>query len=72
MRPDRPSTRFRHLRSLLAAAVGAVLVGQLTVASHAAEPPRMKRADAFLEPVAGLPAGRLSPLPCRNWICIRS
>ena len=48
MRPDRRSTRSRPLRSFLAAAFGVVLVCQLAVASHAAEAPRMKRAEAFL------------------------
>jgi hypothetical protein len=48
MRPARPASRFRQLRSFFPAALGAVLVCCGALASHAAEPPRMKRADAFL------------------------
>jgi hypothetical protein len=36
------------VRSFLPAVLGTVLVCQLALVSHAADPPRMKRADAFL------------------------
>ena len=48
MRADRSLTCSRQVRSFLPAVLGTVLVCLLAVVSHAADPPRMKRADAFL------------------------
>ena len=48
MRADNSLARSRHLRSFLPAVLGTLLVSLLGHVSHAADPPRMKRADAFL------------------------
>ncbi len=48
MRADRSLTCSRQVRSFLPAVLGTVLVWLLAIVSRAGEPPRMKRADAFL------------------------
>jgi hypothetical protein len=48
MRTYRSVSRCLHMRSFPPAALGTILVCLLAVVSHAADPPRMKRADAFL------------------------
>ena len=48
MRADKSLTCSRQVRSSLPAVLGTVFVCLLAHASHAADPPRMKRADAFL------------------------
>lgn len=48
MRADRTLASFRRLRSFLPAVFGTVLACLPGLVSHAADSPRMKRADAFL------------------------
>ena len=48
MKADRSLTCTRQVRSFLPAVLGTALVCLLAHVSHAADPPRMKRADAFL------------------------
>ena len=48
MRADKSLTCSRQVRSFLPAVLGTVLVCLLALVSHGADPPRMKRADAFL------------------------
>lgn len=48
MRANRSRTCSRQLRSFFPAVFGAVLVLPMAIASHAADPPRLKRAEAFL------------------------
>jgi len=48
MRADKSLTCTRQVRSSLPAVLGTVLVCLLALVSHGADPPRMKRADAFL------------------------
>ncbi len=48
MGTDRSLTCSHQVRSSLPAVLGPVLVCLLALVSHAADPPRMKRADAFL------------------------
>ena len=48
MRADKPPTCSRPVRSSVPAALGTAFVCLLAHASHAADPPRMRRADAFL------------------------
>ncbi len=48
MRTDRSLTCSRQVRSSLPAVLSTILVCLLALVSRADEPPRMKRADAFL------------------------